>query len=148
MLEVQRLASGAVAQVLAGRSLDAELAAVRSRHPQLAEGERAAIQDLAYGTLRFLGRLQALLDELLDRPARDAPLRALLLTSLYQLEHTRAADYAIVDHAVRCCERLGLTSAKGLVNGVLRGFLRNRAALSARVERLETARYSHPQWWI
>jgi 16S rRNA (cytosine967-C5)-methyltransferase len=148
MLEVQRLASGAVARVLAGRSLDAELAAVRARHPRLAEVERAAIQDLSYGTLRFLGRLEALLDELLERPARDAPLRALLLTALYQLEHTRAADYAVVDHAVRCCERLGLTSAKGLVNGVLRAFLRNRAALNARVQRLETARYCHQQWWI
>jgi len=146
MVEVQRLASGAVARVLAGRSLDVELAAVRARHPQLAEGERGAIQDLAYGTLRFLGRLQALLDELLERPTRDAQLKALLLTALYQLEHTRAADYAIVDNAVRCCARMGLTSAKGLTNAVLRGFLRNRAALASRVQRQDTARYSHPQW--
>lgn len=148
MVEVQRLASGAVGRVLAGRSLDAELAAVWARHPQLAERDRAALQDLAYGTLRFLGSLEALLDELLDRPLRDARLKALLLTALYQLEHTRAAPHAIVDHAVQCCGKLGLSSAKGLVNAVLRNFLRSRALVAARVQRLETARYSHPQWWI
>ena len=148
MVEIQRLASAAVGRVLAGRSLDAELAAARARHPQLAPRERAAMQDLAYGTLRFLGRLQAFLDELLDQPLRDAQLRALLLTALYQLEYTRAAHHAVVDHAVRCCEKLGLTSAKGLVNAVLRNFLRQRTALVARVQRLETARYCHPQWWI
>jgi 16S rRNA (cytosine967-C5)-methyltransferase len=148
MVEVQRLASGAVGRVLAGRSLDAELAATWARHPQLAERERAALQDLAYGTLRFLGRLEALLDELLDRPLSDARLRALLLTALYQLEHTRAAPHAIVNHAVQCAGKLGLTSARGLVNAVLRNFLRSRALLEARIERRETARYSHPQWWI
>src|SRR5262249_12791175 len=41
-----------------------------------------------------------------------------------------------------------LTSAKGLVNAVLRNFLRSRAELAARVRQRETARYSHPQWWI
>jgi 16S rRNA (cytosine967-C5)-methyltransferase len=148
MVEVQRLASGAIGRVLAGRSLDAELAATWARYPHLAERERAALQDLAYGTLRFLGRLEGLLDELLDRPLRDARLRALLLTALYQLDHTRAAPHAIVDHAVQCAAKLGLSSAKGLVNAVLRNFLRSRALLESRVQRLETARYSHPQWWI
>ena len=148
MVEVQRLASRTVGRVLAGRSLDAELDGLWVRHPKLAERERAAIQDLAYGTLRFLGRLQALLDELLERPLRDARLRALLLTALYQLEYTRAADHAIVDHAVQCAGTLALSSAKGLVNAVLRNLLRSRTALAACVQRLETARYSHPQWWI
>jgi 16S rRNA (cytosine967-C5)-methyltransferase len=148
MVEIQRLASRIVGRVLAGRSLDAELAALWVRHPQLAERERAAVQELAYGTLRFLGHLQALLDELLDRPLRDARLRALLLTALYQLEYTRTARHAIVDYAVQCAGTLSLSSAMGLVNAVLRNLLRARVALAARVQCLETARYSHPQWWI
>ena len=148
MVEVQRLASAVVAKVLAGRSLDAELAATWRRHAQLAPRDRAALQDLAYGTLRFLGRLEALLDELLDRPLRDVRLRPLLLTALYQLDYTRAAHHAIVDNAVRCCDRRGLSSARGLVNAVLRNFLRNRSALDARAQRSEEGRYCHPQWWI
>lgn len=148
MVEVQRLAAGVVGGVLAGRSLDAELAALWRRRAQSAARDRGAIQDLAYGTLRFLGWLEAVLDALLQKPLHDARLRALLLVALYQLEHTRAAPHAVVDHAVRTCEMLGLASAKGLTNAVLRSFLRDRTALGARVQRLETARFCHPQWWI
>ncbi len=148
MVEIQKLAVTVVGRVLAGRSLDAELGTAWRRHTQLAARERAAIQDLAYGTLRFLGRLEALLDALLDKPLSDARLRTLLLVALYQLEHTRAAPHAIVDHAVRSCDALGLPAAKGLANAVLRNFLRNRAGLASRMQRSEVARYSHPQWWI
>lgn len=148
MLEVQRLAAGVVAGVLGGRSLDAELASAWRRRPHNTAGERGAIQDLAYGTLRFLGWLEAILDALLKKPVPDARLRALLLVGLYQLEHTRAAPHAVVDHAVRTCEALGLVSAKGLTNAVLRNFLRERTALGAHARRSEVARYSHPQWWI
>lgn len=148
MVEVQRLAAAVLGRVLAGRSLDAELAATWVRHPALAARERAAIQDLAYGTLRFLGRLEALLAALLERPLRDAALRSLLLVALYQLEYTHAPPHAVVDHAVRTCARLRLPSARGLVNAVLRNFLRRRAALAAREPASEVERYSYPQWWI
>lgn len=148
MVEVQRLAAAVLGGVLTGRSLDSELAAGWRRHSQLDERSRAAVQDLAYGALRFLPRLEALLEALLEKPLKDARLRALLLIALYQLAHTRAAPHAIVDHAVSACHALGLTSAKGLANAVLRNFLRRRAALGARVLRTETARYCHPQWWI
>jgi 16S rRNA (cytosine967-C5)-methyltransferase len=148
MFEAQRLAAAVIGGVLAGRSLDAELAATWQRHAQLDAHNRAAVQDLAYGTLRFLGRFDALLDALLEKPLKDARLRPLLLVALYQLERTRAAPHAVVDHAVRACKGLGLTSAQGLANAVLRNFLRKRSALDARLQRSETARYSHPQWWI
>jgi 16S rRNA (cytosine967-C5)-methyltransferase len=148
MVEVQRLAAAVLGGVLAGRSLDAELAAARRRHSQLDEHSRAAVQDLAYGALRFLPRLEALLEALLEKPLKDARLHALLLVALFQLAHTRAAPHATVDHAVSACHALGLTSAKGLVNAVLRNFLRRRVALGARVLRTDAARYCHPQWWI
>ncbi len=148
MIEVQRLAAAVLGGVLAGRSLDAELAAAWRAHASIDERRRAAVQDLAYGALRFLARLEAVLDELLEKPLKDARLRPLLLVALYQLEHGRAAPHAVVDHAVGTCHALGLTSAKGLVNAVLRNYLRRRAALGARAERNETARYCHPQWWI
>ena len=148
MVEVQKLAVGVVERVLAGRSLDAELGAVWRQQPQLETGERGAIQDIAYGSLRFLGQLEALLKLLLDKPVHDTKLRMLLLVALYQLAHTRAAPHAIVDHAVRSCEALGFPAAKGLTNAVLRNFLRNREELLLRAQESDTGRYSHAQWWI
>ena len=148
MVEAQCLAAGVLERVLDGRSLDAELAAAWRRHAALDAHDRSVAQDLAYGTLRFLPRFEALLEALLDKPLKDAQLRSLLLVALYQLERTRAAPHAVVDHAVRACGKLGLASARGLTNAVLRNFLRRRTALDARVQRSEPARYCHPQWWI
>lgn len=147
MLEVQRQAAVIVRSVLGGRSLDAELSRTAPSRAGWATSERAALQDICYGTLRFLGRLNALLEALLDRPVRDEKLRSLLRVALYQLEYTRAPPYAIIDHAVDVCARLA-PGAKGLVNGVLRSFLRRRAAVIAVADRTETGRFSYPQWWI
>lgn len=148
MHELQQLAAGAVARVLAGHSLDAELRALWSAHIDLTPQERGALQDMCYGTLRFLGELDALLALLLDRPLKDERLRDLLRVALYQLVHTRAAAHAVVDHAVRACVGAGLPGAKGLVNGVLRSFLRKRDSLLTAAHDTDTGRYSHPQWWI
>lgn len=148
MLEVQRLAGAVIGSVLAGRSLDPELAALWRHHPGLSTQQRAAIQDICFGTLRFLGRIDALLQALLDKPLKDERLRCLLRAALYQLEYTRAAPHAVVDHAVRVCEQLHLPAAKGLANAVLRNFLRRRAPLLAEAQRTDPGRYSHPQWWV
>jgi 16S rRNA (cytosine967-C5)-methyltransferase len=148
MEEAQRLASATVCRVLSGRSLDAELAAIWRAHPGLSTQQRAGIQDLSFGTLRFLGYLDALLEALLDKPLRDDQLASLLRVALYQLEFTRAAEHAIVDQAVRACAQSGRTAAKGLVNAVLRNFLRRRAELSAHARHSDIGRFSYPRWWI
>lgn len=148
MHQAQSLASTVVGNVLTGHSLDAELAALWRRHSDLSPQQRAAIQNVCFGTLRFLGLIDALLQALLDKPLQDEKLRCLLRVALYQLEHTRAAPHAVVDHAVRACEQMHLAAAKGLTNAVLRNFLRRRAQLLARARRTEPGRYSHPQWWI
>ncbi len=148
MLDTQRLACATVAAVAAGRNLNAALAALWPRHPQLTAQQRSAITDLCYGTLRFGLQLDAVLQQLLTKPLRDEALRWLLLIGLYQLQYTRAAPYAIVDHAVRCAANLGQPQAAGLINAVLRNFLRRRETLLAAAARTDTGRYAYPQWWI
>ena len=148
MLELQRLAAQVVGRVLSGRSLDAELRAVWAQEGALTPHHRATVQDASYGTLRFLGQVDAILENLLEKPLKDERLRHLLRVALYQLIHTRAAPHAVVDHAVRACIALGEPAAKGLVNAVLRNFLRQRETLLAKSQESEVGRYSHPQWWI
>jgi len=140
-LELALYAAGnAVAQVRAGRSLSDALAGL--------EGDaslRAAAQDLAYGTLRNLGLLDAILAELLRKPAKPA-LHALLLAALYQLRARPHTSHTTVDQAVRAVSRLE-PAAKGLANAVLRNYLREADMLVARCGS-DTAHYSYPQWWI
>lgn len=149
MLEVQPLASAAVAQVFAGRNLNQVLQATFERHSGLTPQQRALLQDLSYGTLRHYGPLQAILTKLLQKPLQDESIRCLLLVALYQLAYTHTQPHAVVDHAVRTTQALRKTSAKGLVNAVLRNFLRQSERLLSEVASAsEEARFSHPQWWI
>ena len=148
VIVIQRRAASALLQVLRGQSLTAALAALWKRHPGLPASERAAIQDLSFGTCRRLGTLRALLHSLANKPLADPELEALLLVALYQLEWTRAAPHAVVDFSVRTCAALGKGSAKGLVNAVLRSFLRDRATLLVHARASEVGRFSYPQWWI
>lgn len=148
MRDAQILAAGVVERVLAGHTLDQELAALWRNNSGLNAYQRALVQDLCYGALRHLGTLDALLALLLDKPLRDERLRHLLRIALYQLQHTRAAPHAVVDHAVAACVALRAAPAKGLVNAVLRGYLRRRAELQSASARSDSGRYSYPQWWV
>ncbi len=140
-LELALYAAGdAVAQVRAGRSLTDALAGLEP-----ATGLRAAVQDLAYGTLRNLGLLDTLLAELLRKPVKPA-LHALLVCALYQLRARPRTAHTTVDQAVRAVSRLE-PAAKGLANAVLRNYLREADALLARCNS-EAAHYSYQQWWI
>jgi 16S rRNA (cytosine967-C5)-methyltransferase len=144
MERAQRIAARAVRRVLSGSTLPVALAAAGSAPDE----DRALIQELAYGTLRFLGQLRALVRLLADRPLKDASVEALLWVALYQLIHTEAAQHAVVDGAVQATERLKKSSARGLTNAILRNFLRRRDALLPALAGDDEARFSYPQWWI
>jgi len=145
MIETQLLATRVVGEVLAGRSLTAALADVRASATDRSKG---AIQDIAFGVFRHLGLLRGVLSGVVTRPVSDGDLEALLLVALYQLQFSHAPSHAVVDRAVQACVRLRKTSAKSLVNAVLRNFLRRPKALLSHAQRTEEGRWSYPQWWI
>ena len=109
---------------------------------------RPAVQDLVYGTLRKYGRGDFFLSRLLDRPLPVEEIRALLLVALYRLETWPDAPHTVVDQAVAAAGEIVAGKFRGLVNAVLRNFLRQQAALLVDIEQDPVARYRHPGWWL
>jgi len=145
VIQLQLQALRVVLQVEAGASLTVALSRMKARVPDATWG---GVQDVCFGVFRHLGLLRALLGALAHKPLADRDVETLLLVALYQLEFTRAAPHAVVDHAVRACAPLRKSSARGLVNALLRNFLRRREALLQLARRTDEGRWSHPQWWI
>ena len=143
LAESLHAAAGLIAAVIAGRNFDTVLARAGLPGPL-----RAATMDLAYSTLRAFGRGDFLLDRLLARAPKDAAVRGLLLVALARLEARPDEAHTTVDQAVTAAARLGKGQFKGLVNGVLRNFLRRRAELLALADADAVARWQHPAWWI
>jgi 16S rRNA (cytosine967-C5)-methyltransferase len=162
MIRTQQLAAATVERVLSGASLTTVLQETWRSHRELSDQQRGAIQDLSYGVLRFYGQLDILLGLLLNKPLKDQGLRYLLLVGLYQLQYSKTAPHVVVDSAVSAsCTPLvdswnsrnirdprHAKSVGGLVNAILRNFLRKRPALLEQTAATEVGRYSHPQWWI
>lgn len=141
-----RDAARAVADVAAGKSLSDVLE--RAAEAGF-DSPRAALLDLTHGTLRAHGRLQSITRELSRKGSSAHPLaEALLWCSIYALDSERYAAHTVVDQAVRACKILGLHQAAGYINGVLRSYLRDKAALEARLQARPDVRWQHPGWWI
>jgi 16S rRNA (cytosine967-C5)-methyltransferase len=132
-------------RVLGGGSLNEAMGEVR-----VSGALRAAVQDLAYSALRDFGRADAVLANLMEsRPA--ASLHGLLLAAVTELSRHPRRPYVVVDQAVEAAARVAPRDAgraKGLVNAVLRNFLRRRDTLTAAALLKESGKYRHPQWWI
>jgi 16S rRNA (cytosine967-C5)-methyltransferase len=141
----QRLAALAVARVHAGKPLPAALAEVGAGASGTA---RSLVHELAYGTLRHWGTLDFVARALASKPVSETALHALVCVALYQLEHAKAPPFAVVDQAVHAAAVVARPAARGLVNAMLRRYLRERAALLERAQRDVVARWSHPRWWI
>lgn len=142
-------AAGIIARVvMEGRSLsDALPAGLRGvRDPR----QRALVQELAFGTLRWYYRLDALLERLLNKPLkqRDADVRCLLLAGLYQLTRMAVPAHAAVSETVQAARALHKPWASGLVNAVLRNYQRQAAELERVVAASPAALHAHPAWLV
>jgi 16S rRNA (cytosine967-C5)-methyltransferase len=121
--DARLLAFHVLARVERSRAFaDLALRAALDRSP-LEARDRALATELVYGTLRWRGRLDYELDQVLDSDlARLEPaVRTLLRLGAYQLRFVdRVPDHAAVNESVRCARALGLARASGLINAVLR----------------------------
>jgi 16S rRNA (cytosine967-C5)-methyltransferase len=144
--------------IRAGRSMTA---ALEDTDPSL----RPGVQALGFHALRWLGRAEALRQQLAQRPPppeADALLCVALALALACTDSGSDADaagpegdrprytaYTLVDQAVEAAKRDEATVHQAsFINGCLRRFLRERDALMAVTERHPQAVWNHPQWWI
>ncbi len=144
--EVRATAARVVQAVRArGRSLTE---AVKQLQPLDDERDRALAQELSFGVLRTLPRLELLQDRLVHKPLRpaDQDLSALILVGLYQLAETRVPAHAAVAATVAATRQLGKPHAAGFVNAILRRYQREQVSLEALVAQRPEAQSLFPLW--
>lgn len=127
-----------------GRSLDR---AAAERLPSLPPSAQAEAREISWGAVRWYYCYQPVLAELFYRPLRqkDKILETLVLCGLYQLDHLDEPDYAVTSSTVETCGLLQREKARGLVNAVLRKYLRQKNEHPAR---RASAWHSMPEWLI
>jgi 16S rRNA (cytosine967-C5)-methyltransferase len=106
------------------------------------------VRSLSFGAVRGFYRHEAILGRVLSQSTKslDSLVRALLSVALFELEDARTPQYAVVDAAVETMKSSGVGRAAGLVNAVLRRYLRERSALDTEIARNPATRHASPQW--
>lgn len=139
-LSARALAARALAPVLAAReSLSDTLPAALA---QVAPQDRGLLQAIAFTTCRHALHYRALLEPLLQRPPQPL-VEALLLSGLAQLRDLRIPDHAALSETVDAARELRQDRVTGLINAVLRRYLRERDELE---QRASAQAHAHPEW--
>ena len=144
--KVRAVAAQLVARVVDERVAADDLLPAAGISPR----DQPLLAALVFGALRWHPRLEWQATQLLTRPlARDqGALAALLRVGLLQLQELRIPEHAAVSATVDATALLGLRSARGLVNAVLRRFQRERERLARSAQQLDDVRFAHPPWLV
>jgi len=146
--DARAVAAQALQRVVAGQSLRAEFATFSTKLPDARD--RALLSALLHAGARWWLRYSVAVDRLLQRPlpAREALLRALLVLGLVQLEVLQLPGYASVAATVDAARVLGKPKFAGLVNALLRRWLRERDSMNASLDADAVTRTAHPRWLL
>ena len=133
-----------LSDLLSGRgSLTTHLSKVKE------QTDFSLIQETCYGACRWFMLLENILSTLLSKPlkAGDKDIKCLLICGLYQLRELEVAEYAVINEAVSATVVLKKGWAKGLVNAVLRNYLRKKPEIEQALLGAEPSiLHSHPAW--
>ena len=121
------------------------LVEAKGKHLDTIAGDNPFARQIAYGVVRHYFSLGCILDQLLSKPlpSKHADLRLLLLAGIYSVQHLKRPAYTSVNATVEATAGLHKPWAKGLVNGVLRQYLRRPPDING-IE----AELDHPAWLI
>lgn len=148
-------AANAVSQVRTGTALPQALSRIFAQTGASPQA-RGAIQDIAYRTMRQLARSQILLELMTSKAPEPPMLHALMCCALSLISSPGQSqdkmpyeDFTVVDQAVTvAASHPDLAHAKGMVNAVLRRFLREKEALLQSALQRPEAIWNYPAWWI
>lgn len=126
-----------------GQSLDLILTE-HFEHTQPTPQDKGFTQELVYGICRWYGKLNAMANQLLNKPIRnkDRVVHFIILVGLYQLHHLKTADHAAIGETVNACKQLNKQWAKNLVNGCLRHAQR----MPIIIDHID--QITHPDWIV
>ena len=146
--DARALAAQALHAIVAGESLRAAFAAFSTKLSD--SRDRALLSALLHAGARWWLRFDAALDTLLAQPVRvrEPHVHALLVLGLVQLEILRLPPYAAVAATVDATRALGRPKFAGLVNAVLRRWLRETDARNAQLDSDPLTRSAHPHWML
>ena len=136
--------------------LNLGLTRILNQYNQADQREKDFCSELVYGVLRNLLKIDFILGRLLSRPLESLkiPVKNILRIAIYQLlELSEIPEHAVVHSAVAETKGTRYSGLSGLVNGVLRNYLRQKNKLSMVDPETELAQYlsleySHPIWLI
>ncbi len=122
---------------------------------KLSDQDRAFATEIVYGTIKYRKRLEWIVGHMVKKGGKlKVGPRLLLLMSFYQLMFMdRVPSSAVTNEAVKLAKRLFHPGLAGLINGVLRNYLRNPHLIKWPDEKKEPLAYlevyySHPRWML
>ncbi|QUM78363.1 16S rRNA (cytosine(967)-C(5))-methyltransferase RsmB [Moritella sp. 24] len=112
--------------------------------------DRALLQEICYGVLRWLPRLEFISRQLMSKPltGKQRPVHFLILVGLYQLKFMRIPAHAAVAETVNAIKVLKSPKLSGLVNAILRNYQRQQDDLEAQADGNDACKFGHPGWLI
>lgn len=105
-------------------------------------------KELCFGISRHYFRLEVIAHALLNKKPKDLVVWLSILLGLYQIYFLERPHYAVVQETVALLDRFKKTSAKALVNAVLRRFCRQAEAIITPLKDGLAFQYGHPDWLI
>lgn len=110
---------------------------------------RGAVQDLSYLSMRQMAAAEAVV-RMLTQHLPNPALCNLLIVSLALLldKEPRYPEFTVVNQAVAALGYTPRRSGKGLVNAILRNFLRQRVELTSILAQTPSTHWNYPLWWI
>ena len=147
-MHLQQAASLTIERLISGRGSLATL--MPGFYEKLPRAQHPKYKEICFGSCRWYYRLEALLNQLSDKPIKSSEhrVRAIIIVGLYQLMSMRTPSHAVVNEAVDSARRLNKPWARSLINAVLREFTRSGDKMVRQLLKEDSFKHAHQPWLV